>query len=665
MSVIESEARAVHYTNLALGRLVEITEFAPIENSYASMESGNDAMLTDGIIAVASKDSEGWRKFFRGLGREIKVDLGDVFAVNGFETGFLHDRKHFIYCPEKVKLLLSENGTDFYEAVTVEAPYPASFEMCARARYSGKLSYPVRARYAKVVFAVENIVCCDELRITGNACQGYEEAVSGVPVETVAKNRYAARDSLGGIHDIPIFCYGRLGSREFAVKREEFLPYLAYIDGSGKIIDTMFDSVLFVPGRSSPSGASFCFEGTETVLSDWEYLLDELFAEDRNLCALEEAVADVKKVLALPEDYKLKVLITAPVPKISLKPFGDLNGDGIEDKLITTEDCVRAYTRFADEATRRFNGLNFRHIVLEGWMWNSGTLSRERRDDEEAFARMCVEELRKRGYKCLFMPGFQRGGSEKSESVGFDCTAVASFINFDEVLQRNINGALEDYASLCRKYGFGSELEICNGLLLPETSRGFIDILNACLRSFVNNGIMTETVHIYNQRWSNDVIFRCAVSENEEIRGIYDKLYKFIKGTLTESDITAGSEALEPAEEHFSEPAAEEINGTSVEEKPEEPNEEADTVTESKEVQEVAEEFMPEPEMKNPEKRDDFKKVKISPKKTRRSHPRGAKHKKANSCHKKAAIGLAGAAAVIGIFCLVKKAADNGKDKLK
>ena len=462
--------------NLALGKEVVIKTAVPTEKSYASKEKGRRDTLTNGKIGDPSSCYGGdWVHFYRGVGRTLTVDLGEVCSVSGFDIGFIHDRKMGIYSPECVKLLLSENGSDFYYVASVDAPYPSSFDMQVRAAYSATTKAH-RARYARVEFTVEVNAFCDELRIYGGELDGYEYELSGELESEVNKNSFADREALGGVYDLPLIYFGYYpeDERVARVRKEDFLPYVAYIDKNGEPIDLMFDGVLMlmVQGRC-PSGGSLGYHGAPSRFSDWEYIIEELFADGFNLKALDELVGDLKSK-GLPKAYKHSVYLTAPVPKISLEPFGDLNGDGIEEKLLSTDDCVNAYAAYVDIVKRRFDAQCFENIKLDGWFWVNESISRENRDDEEYFARRCVEELHNRGFKCVFIPYFQAGGCQKAESVGFDCSTMQPGISFQDVLAENPIEMMEDFTALCKKYGFGVELEIHHGARNPEQQDKYI-----------------------------------------------------------------------------------------------------------------------------------------------------------------------------------------------
>ena len=542
--------------NLLFGLTPEITTFAPVAHSFAALEKGEKNMLTDGVCGDPSDWYGGaWAHFYRGFGRVIKFDLGEAHAVCGFETAFIHERAAGIYCPEEIKLYLSEDGEDYYEACAAGTPCPASFTGRVRAVYSAAPAQAVNARFACFVFPVEINVFCDEIKLFEA-----EEGAPAVPAGSCGSryspdfpNRYELRDSLGGVYDMPLMYFGYWPENERVAKpkKADMLPYVAYIGRDGEIKDSMFDSMLMLPvqGRC-PSGGSLSPHGEPSLLSDWEYVTDILFEKDCCLHALDEAVAEMKKALSLPDGYRFTVYLNAPTPKISRAAFGDVDGDGIEEKLLDDDDCVRAYTAYIDGVTRRFAASGMENIKIGGWFWTNEHMGRDYRDNEFEFAQRCTETIRSRGYKCLMIPYFSAAGADRAKSAGFDCVTMQPGLSFNETLQRDPKGVFEDFTALCRKYGFGVELEIHHGakdVAHPETAKKYKDLYLYYLRACIENGMMTETVHTYYQAAGPGVFYDCAVSEDDGLREIYDLTYKFIKGTLTLADLPA--ENLSPAEQ--------------------------------------------------------------------------------------------------------------------
>ncbi len=532
--------------NLALKKRVTVYTAVPDENSYRSVEKGTKDMLTDGRTGDPSVCYSGeWAHFYRAVGRRIRVDLAGVYAVTGFETGFIQGASMGIYSPEYVKLYLSENGVDFFEVCSVQSPYPATYPETVRAVYSATAVHPFRAAYAELEFPVEVNSFCDEIKIFGFPCDGSEKLLSGTPRALPYAGHFESRDCLGGVHDVPLLYYGYWPENDRIANntKNDFLPYVAYLDREGNPVDTMFDGIMFliVQGRC-PSGGNLGYSGPPSVLSDWEYVMDGLFKKDVGLSALNEAVGEVKKKLSLSDSHQLPVYITVPTPKISNTPFGDTDGDGIEEKLLTVDDCVSAYCWYVDKLKKRFDASYLTHLRLGGCFWGNESVSRALNDREEEYATKCVSALHDRGLKCIFIPYYQAGGSEKAKKVGFDCVTMQPNLSFNAALQTEPEKMMEDFTALCRQYGYGIELEVHHGIKNRDTMEQYGNLFSHYMRACIKNGMMTDTVHTYYQCAGPGVFFDMAHSHDPYLRGMYDKLYRFVKGTLTLSDLDSAAE---------------------------------------------------------------------------------------------------------------------------
>lgn len=239
--------------------------------------------------------------------------------------------------------------------------------------------------------------------------------------------------------------------------REEFYPYLAYIDTEGRPSAPMFDGIIYDFSR-----------GTECKLLAWEEIIDSLFAKEGNLRGLDSAVADVKLILGLPRDYKYKIYFSAPLPKVSREEFGDLNGDGIAEKLLDSEDCFNAYCRFTDMLIRRFNSEGFSNITVDGWL---------AADETSDFA----ENLRNRGYNVLSeafgtemsipgdIPVFEPAGERESVRI-FRETEPKSVLNWAVSQDESVRGIYDSLYGCINNRGSDEESDEFGEIAVPDIS---------------------------------------------------------------------------------------------------------------------------------------------------------------------------------------------------
>ncbi len=245
----------------------------------------------------------------------------------------------------------------------------------------------------------------------------------------------------------------------------------------------------------------------------------ELFLENFNLSALNHTVKLLKNAKVYPKEHKLKVFLTAPIPKISLDIFGNISGDGIQEKLLNINDCVNAFSWFVDTVKRRFDIIGFDEIEIMGWNWYDGYLGREFNGENPLLAKKCVEELKKRNYKAILLPFFQQGGVEKAKEIGFDLVATYPL---DIRSGIEIEGLCEDYLPTLEKFGFSSAINIYDEITQSEKlEHEFIDLL----LSLKEKGI-DKKINVFSLQ-SRDIISNIMDKE------IYNCLYKYLKGNLS------------------------------------------------------------------------------------------------------------------------------------
>lgn len=519
--------------NLALGKRVNIQELAPIEYSFAEYENQQVNKLTNGSLGDLNSDDQ-WTKFCGGFGRIITIDLGELYSISEFDIGFLHNTNADIYCPENVYFAFSENGIDFYEVCALESPFSLSFSAKARAVYLYKPEKPFSARFVKIKFYIESQALCDQIRVLGSECLGIEEKLSGDKICYEAVDSFRNGSPFDNIKNIAALPFGYSSKGEsIGITKSNFISCLGRFDEQARLSGALFDSVLLKLNRFAPSGGAFSYMEEASKLSDWESLIDEMFAPERNLKALDEAVSDLKNCGLYDKDFKLKVFLTAPVPRISLNVFGNLNGDGIQKKLLDVQDCVDAFCWFVDSVERRFEAECLYNIQIYGWNWNDSSLGRKYFEDNPALVEKCLKKLDEKGYKSIMISFFQASGMEKAKSIGFDAVAMHPIYSiFGSEISDRKKMLEHDFAETIEAYGFSPAIyltdEICHN--------------NEAKESF-NNGLL-----IYSQGMRNRVnVFDFQSSDIIERifhKDIYKNICRYLKGDLEKSNSAVETESI-------------------------------------------------------------------------------------------------------------------------
>ncbi len=518
--------------NLALGKRVNIQELAPIKYSFVECEKTQTNSLTNGSFGDLDF-AEQWTKFCSGFGRIITIDLGEIYSISEFDIGFLHNTDAGIYCPENVYFAFSEDGIDYYEACVLKSPYSCAFSVKARGVYSYKAEKAFVARFVKIKFFIENHVFSDEIRILGSECIGIEEKLSENKVCYEAIDSFSNARPFGNIKNIAAlpFGYSPKGAT-VGITKSNFISCLGRFDEEARLSGALFDSVLLKLNRFAPSGSIFTYGGEASKLSDWEILIDEMFAPERNLKALDEAVSDLKDSGLYNKDFKLKVFLTAPIPRISLNVFGDLNGDGIQEKLLDIQDCADAFCWFIDSVERRLDAECLYNIQIYGWNWNDNSLGRKYFEDNPVLAQKCLAKLNEKGYKSIMIALLRSSGMEKAKRIGFDAASMHPIDGISGFEISNHKKMLEhDFAQTIKTYGFSPAVYLCNELCNSNDAR---ESLNKYFLIYSEEE-MNDMVNVFDFQ-SSDII------EKVFHKDIYKTICRYVSGDLEKFDSAVETE---------------------------------------------------------------------------------------------------------------------------
>lgn len=516
--------------NLILGLTQEIMTDIYLdknaEKQYNAPE--NSTLLTDGVTTDNTYCYNGyWHQFHRGDGRKLFYDIGHISSVSSYSIRFLHDVQYAIYYPYNVKMVLSDNGKDWYVASDINlTDVPEGI-----VTVGDEFETPYRARYVMFYFDVRMHVFIDEITVIGTknvsgaispeTLQSYSISFEGSTANPLG---YAApnADLLGGAEDVCLIYHNIInGNTEF------FLPYVAYLDKNGNVVDTMFDSYLFLPSTGSlPSGGT---PHSTNNAEDWKYLYNELFTTGKNFDALDQTAAYVKNQLG-KTDYKLKVFATIPLMDSTREDFGDLDGDGINEDITTLEGRVDTARKYVGMIIDTFESNEYDNIELCGFYWFHETITGDDVETVQEVTAMIHEE-----YNCqmFWIPYFSAAGYTKWKEFGFDVGCLQPNYAFNLTVDQS---RIEAAATIAKYFGMCIEMEL-DGRELSD--KRFFDKYMHYLSGGVEFGYMNDCIHMYYQSGS---IFASAYhSSDERVNLIYDYTYQFIKGTLdTTPDSVAG-----------------------------------------------------------------------------------------------------------------------------
>lgn len=342
----------------------------------------------------------------------------------------------------------------------------------------------------------------------------------------------------GGAQDIMLIYTGHYASGAGEWDFADATPYLAYMkkhdDGQLEFADWFFDTFLFL-GLQAPSGRAFDSPGRAAPanMQDWQWYLNILFRERRNLGAFDEAVGMLKTRLDDP-DYRAKVIIMIPHAMAEQRDFGDVDGDGISEDFSPWQQGIasaeqarwKAVKWYVDEVERRWQEAGYAHLELIGYYWLEEHLGFSGGLSPDALVKRTSDYIHDRGRLLYWIPYFHAARYDVAYEIGFDCVIMQPNYMFNTKVPRS---RLAVTAETARREHFGIEIEADGSVLSSAVGRErYLDYL----RAGVTYGYMREAVHAYYQ--GGKVLSQAAHSWDPSVRRVYDATYAFVKRTFDE-----------------------------------------------------------------------------------------------------------------------------------
>ena len=521
-------------TNIARGREYTIEFGAPTEYSYRNYTENGTAFdidtgcLTDGKYGSEDIKDARYYQAFRSVSRFVCFDLGAEMRVSGYGGSFLHYNGG-IYAPAYLKLWLSQDG-EHYVCVS-EYDTEGYSEEPVKRNYEIPTDKPYKARYVKVEFEVGVFVWCDEITVFGS---GDTSSASALPeyTEQTGKGYYPqGSDAMNGVSSIIKIYDGYYENQEKADNTsEELLPYIAYMQ-DGEILDTMFDTVAFVPCHTDyPSGGRLTKSGNSpgAVMSDWELYISRTFHSEYNLASLDEAAGKRNEALGMTE--KVKVLLTVPYPLAQSKPFGDIDGDGKDEYTRTAAERVEVVKWYVNKVCNAFDGRGFKNLELAGFYWYREEIGGFDSEDESAFITGALEAIHaiRPSARVLYDPFYLSVGFDKWREYGFDSAVMQPNLVFRQSYYQT--QMLGEFAQTIAKYGLGVEIETAepHNFDDAEKRKELGEIYENYLYYGWKTGYMNALQTFY-QGAGPGTIYKFYTSDDAYLNYLYTLTYRYIK----------------------------------------------------------------------------------------------------------------------------------------
>ncbi|OGO89414.1 MAG: hypothetical protein A2Y15_05495 [Clostridiales bacterium GWF2_36_10] len=550
--------------NIISGLSYTIETSVPIKYSYAlrslyskNEDAADDKKLTDGVKASTVSFSDvTWHRAYRGYSRIVTFELPCEKAVTGFSISMLQSNSAGVYLSDKIKLSVSENGTEWMSCYTYDNSDELSSDQSRIVTSEMKNQTRYKAKYVKIEYMVYVNCYVDEIEIYGEDINGTEAAfVKDADIEYV--NAFSA--GVEGAQEMALLYCGYPGTYNISYVQntvDQMIYYAGYVNKDGMITDTMFDSVLFCPfQQNGPSGNKIEKSKTAvSLMSDWLYYINNMFDKTYNVSALEVALNQVMNATG-KTDCKMKIFTGVPFPNISSTPFGDINGDGKVEYCRNTEEQMAIIKWFMDEFISRFSVMGYKNVIPGGFYWVQESLDASNLPAEKDFVHAVSELCHERNVYFYWIPSLLGNGFDSASELGFDCAMMQPNYNFltcekdgKRILYAD-EKMFEEVNEVIKKYGLGVEIEIHWNALNSSGTSPAQDEAIRCYYTYLDAGYalgyINDAAHSYYQNSGPGTYYNCAVSKVNKLRAIYDDTYAFVKSTYVPHMVTLSSEDYE------------------------------------------------------------------------------------------------------------------------
>jgi len=522
--------------NLAFNKPYTLETPYPVDQHFGKTEQtyGDETglTLTDGLFGTTAFSDKAYvGRLWQGS-RTVTIDLGQTAAVEEIRVHTLQNLPVGIFFPEAIGYSISVNGTAWKDLGKVNSSQPTTAAGPVKQVYAMKEA-GTEARYVKVTIPVESWLFFDEIEVLGKWGNGAK--LIPTPNGPKPDRGYPAQGSAqtGGIkHEVLIYSgeWQYQPSDWISFTKEDFKPYVSYVDNEMKPRDYMFDGFLFVPYAPLLDGANYGpTTGKPTNKTHFEKFLNRLFRDDYELGALNEAVKEAKS--ALPDrNYEAKVVITIPYPRLDQSDFGDVDGDGISENLNVKQvgeqtalaNRLKVTKWYVDEVFKRWNEKGYSDLKLVSFYWYNEYIAHQLSELDHELVKQTGDYVRSKGATFQWIPYYFARGWDDWKKYGFDSALMQP--NYMFHANAGVD-RLDTIAQAAYENGMGVEIELSDAVL---TNEGLRNRYYAYLEKGAEFHYKQQSYSAFYQQVKT--LWRASRSANPIEREVYDRTYDYLKG---------------------------------------------------------------------------------------------------------------------------------------
>ena len=520
----KSDADYDKKVNLVAGKSYRIKSSMRIDSQYTTDYYNSpitNKALTDGRTGSNSFGDSAYFHFTRFVERTIYFDLEKISSISSVSVGFLRDTGAGIHLAESVAVLGSMDGKK-WGVIATGTPTTTNVGV---QRMTYTLDFDAtRVRFVAVKIGLTSHLWMDELAVYGTKNVSNAKELEYKPSEQVYPNEYLSKDTLGGIENIILMYNYKTENRPAGLNSmEKQLVYAAYHNNKGEIVDTFFDSFLFLPcSTTTPTGGHLYYDAKNpSRASDWLDYEADLFHADANVPALNEAVSVMDE--ALGTDTEMSVFLSIFSTVYGDKGFGDIEGEINGVNFTNIEDRKKVLMWWIDRMIEKMESGNYENLRLDGFYWYHEAI--ETSDPHEVeLVKFTADYLHSLGYYFIWIPYYQSSGFMTWKSYGFDAAVMQPNYMFKDDVPES---RLYDNANYTKMLGLGVEIEADYGVLSTPAKR-------EKYRDYLRVGVETGYMHSIKMYYQDaGVYYNAYKSTDPYYHSVYDDTYLYAKGILS------------------------------------------------------------------------------------------------------------------------------------
>jgi hypothetical protein len=324
-------------------------------------------------------------------------------------------------------------------------------------------------------------------------------------IETFASDKQIKQKEAQSISDLMLIYHG--ATQRPLWTANQLKPYL-YRENSGKT-EWLFDGFLFLEIFDSIQKYDYDpgFGHRTAGKEQWEWLLNRYFAQQKGPDALETLLDSLSQKGKTPVRQR-QVVLSIPCPVNGFTEWGELNGKKLN--FNNPDDQVQAACWFIDEALKKWNAKNYKHIKLNGFYW----VHEDAVQSDEAIP-FVKKYLETKNYQLLWIPYWGAKGKGEWEKLGFDFAWQQPNYFFETNIPKQ---RLTDACLFSKEHKMGLEMEFDERVAQPEFRARFYDYVN----SFSENKVWEQYSVAYYE--GGGVWMQMVNSNDPEMKKMVDTL---------------------------------------------------------------------------------------------------------------------------------------------